>query len=427
MNEHEYAAVDLLPLAKLPVDSSPLRPYVRAAGEEMVREIHKLVPEYSRPADSRYGQRMQWSVNETVRYFVEAIGNPQMDWEPLSEIYVGIGAHEARKGRTLDGLQTAIRVCGQVASRRFISDARRLGWSLDTLSQLNDSLFVFLEKIASAAAQGYANTRDQQLGERQRLRARLRDLLISEPSASEDAIAALAKRAGWEVPRTIAVVAISRDSEEVRPLLPPAVLIDWHCPEPYMVVPDPERPARQGFMSALTEGLTAAIGPAVPLTRGAVSLRWARRLVGLIDEGVITAEPAARCMDHISVLVTSVGEELVEFAFKKRLGSLLQLPPHRRNQYARTLLEYVRAHDNAVIAAERLRVHEQTVRYRIRRLEELVGDAVHDPACRTELLLVLTFAVEMKRLDSELPDPHASSSSELWPRHATGDVAWQPA
>jgi hypothetical protein len=421
MNGQDDAAVDLLPLAKLPVDSSPLRPYVRAAAEEMVREIHKLVPEYSRPVESRYGRRMQWSVNETVRYFVEAIGNPQMDWEPLSEIYTGIGAYEARKGRSLDGLQTAIRACGQVASRRFISDARRLHWSLDTLSQINDSLFVFLEKIANAAAQGYADVRDQQVGERQRLRARLRDLLVCEPPASEEAITALARRAGWEVPRTISVIAISRSSQEVRPLLPPTVLIDWHSPEPYMVVPDPERPGRQGFLSALTEGLTAAIGPTVPITRGAASLRWARRLVGLTDEGLIPSEPVARCLDHVPVLVSSTGRELLEFAMSERLGDLMRLPPQRRMVYARTLLEYVRAHDNAVIAAERLQVHEQTVRYRVRRLEALVGEAVHDPSYRTEMLLILTLAVEMGGLGPGTPRSDPSLPAEYEPE--SGDVA----
>src|SRR5690606_3711698 len=103
--------------------------------------------------DSKYGRRMRQTVERSVTHFVDAIGRDDPDWDALTEIYVGIGAQEARSGRSLDGLQTAIRVSGRVACRRFIEDARRYGWSLTTLGEIIESLFVFLEKLAGAAAQ----------------------------------------------------------------------------------------------------------------------------------------------------------------------------------------------------------------------------------------------------------------------------------
>jgi hypothetical protein len=418
--DHSRATVDMPPVAGLSADvSQPMRPYMPAAAAEMMTEIPKLVPEYSRPTDSPYGRRMRWVINETVRHFVAAIGDERHDWEALREIYAGIGAHQARKGRSLDGLQTAIRVCGQVASRRFIRDARRLHWSLDTLSRINDALFDFLEQIASAATEGYAAATEQLADERERVRARLRDLLVCEPAVGEEAITALARRAGWDVPRTIALVAMRRLPDDIRPVLPPTVLADWSGPEPYMLVPDPEGPGRRALLAALTEGFTAAIGPTVPLAQGAVSLRWARRLLGLIGKGLVPGRPAARCLDHVPTIVTALSEELVGFAMMERLRPLLELKPHRRRLYARTLLEYMKAHDNAVITAERLMVHEQTVRYRIRRLEALLGEMVHDPGCRAELLLVLIFAVEFGRL-CEAPSQPATSPAG---RSASGDQA----
>ncbi|MGI5206038.1 hypothetical protein ACQEU6_31255 [Spirillospora sp. CA-108201] len=53
---------------------------------------------------------MRWAVRETVRQFVDAIGRPDMQWESVTGIFEGIGAYEARKGRSLDGLQAAVRL-----------------------------------------------------------------------------------------------------------------------------------------------------------------------------------------------------------------------------------------------------------------------------------------------------------------------------
>ncbi|MFI0354588.1 PucR family transcriptional regulator [Actinomadura sp. 9N407] len=390
MNEQIRPAATRLRLAEVPEAlARPLRPHLEAAAEEMVREIQGLVPEYARPAESTYGRRMRWTVEETVRHFVEAMGRPETGWDELTRIYVGIGAHEARGGRSLDGLQTAIRVSGQVACRRFIKDARRLDWSLTTLGQIIESLFVFLEELAGAAAQGYADARQRLATERERHRWRLRDLLVVEPPASIEAVAELASAAGWETPRTVALVALGPALEDHAPVTPPSVLADWHGPDPYLIVPDPDGPGQERMLAALVRGRPAAIGPTVPLNKGAVSLRWARRTLDLVVRGVIPEKAPVKWLDHVSTLVASMSEELIDLATGARLGPLMELPRHRREPLVRTLLAYMESRDNAVAAAERLVVHEQTVRYRIRRLEQLLGGMLYDPDRRIELLLLL--------------------------------------
>ncbi|REE98711.1 helix-turn-helix domain-containing protein [Thermomonospora umbrina] len=378
------------PLAQVPAElASPLRPHVQAAAEEMVREIQVLVPEYSRPLESRYGRRMRWAIQETVRHFVDAMGRPDPDWADLIEIYTRIGAYEARNGRSLDGLQTAIRVSGQVACRRFIKDARRLDWSLPTLGQVTESLFVFLEKIAGAAAQGYADAQEQVVTERERSRWRLRDLLIVDPPASLEAIADLSRSARWESPRTLALVAVRPPVGHPPPVMPPSILADWHGPDPYLVVPDPDGPGQDRLIASLVRECAAAVGPTVPVNKGALSLRWARHALTLVERGVIPEKGPIRCLDHIPTLVAAMSEELIGVALHERLTPLMALPPHRRDPLARTLLTYMENRDNAVAAAERLLVHEQTVRYRIRRLEEMFGDALSDPERRIEMLILL--------------------------------------
>ncbi|WP_119728979.1 helix-turn-helix domain-containing protein [Thermomonospora amylolytica] len=391
------------PLAEVPAElADPLRPYLEAAAEEMVQEIRGLVPEYARPTDSKYGRRMKWAVQETVRQFVDAMGRPDFDWTELTGIYAGIGAYEARKGRSLDGLQTAIRVSGQVACRRFIRDARRLDWSLDVLGQITESLFVFLEKLAGAAAQGYAAAQEQVVTERERSRWRLRDLLIVDPPASREAIAELARSARWEPPRTIGLVAVRPPLGHPPPVMPPSILADWHGPAPFLVVPDPDGPGQDRLIASLVRECAAAVGPTVPITRGALSLRWARHALSLVERGVISEKGPVRCLDHIPTLVAAMSEELINVALDERLAPLMQLPPHRREPLAHTLLTYMENRDNAVAAAERLLVHEQTVRYRIRRLEEMFGEALTDPDRRIEMMLLLHTWVRFGNRRTEL-------------------------
>ncbi|MFG1857206.1 PucR family transcriptional regulator [Actinomadura geliboluensis] len=394
-----------IPLAALPAEvASPMLPHLEAAAAEMVEEIQGLVPEYARPPESRYGRRMRWAVEETVRQFVDAIGRPGMEWEKVTGIFEEIGAYEARKGRSLDGLQTAIRVSGQVACRRFIKDARRLDWSLDTLGQITESLFVFLERIAGAAGQGYARAQGELAGERERFRRRLRDLLVMDPPASAEAIEEVARSAGWPVPRTLAAVAVAvrPDADGAVPVLPPPFLADWDAAEPYLICPDPDGPGRDRMLAALKGTLSAAIGPAVPPARAAMSLRWARRGLALVERGVLPGKEPLRCLDHLPSLVAAQSEELLDLALDGRLAPLMELPPHRRDALSRTLLTYMECRDNAVAAAERLLVHEQTVRYRIRRLEETLGGVMLDPDRRIELLLLLHHLVRLAPGDRRL-------------------------
>jgi hypothetical protein len=391
------------PLSGVPADvADPMLPHLEAAAVEMVAEIQGLVPEYARPPESRYGRRMRWAVEESVRQFVDAIGRPDMDWEKVTGIFEGIGAYEARQGRSLDGLQTAIRVSGQVACRRFIKDARRLDWSLDTLGSFTESLFVFLERIAGAAGHGYARAQGEIAGERERFRRRLRDLLVMEPPASTEAIGELARAAGWPMPRTLAAVAVRPGPGEAAPVLPPMFLADWDAPEPYLICPDAGGPGRDRMLTAIKGTRSAAIGPTVPPARAALSLRWARRGLALVERGVLPGKEPLRCLDHLPSLIAAQSEELLDIALGIRLAPLMKLPPHRRDALSRTLLTYMECRDNAVAAAERLLVHEQTVRYRIRRLEETLGGMMLDPDRRIELLLLLHHLVRLDPGDRRL-------------------------
>lgn len=392
----------------LPLDSAPndlgelLRPHAEAAAMEMLGEIRRQVPEYAQPADSTYAQRVQQTIEVTVDHFVGSVGRTETSWDALSDHYARLGAQEARRGRSLDRLQTAMRLSSQVACRRFIKDAYRLGWPGPTLALLTDSLFILLEKTAHAAAQGYASAQGRIVTEREERRHRIRDLLVADPPTSREALVDLAREADWDPPGTIGVVALRRPIRNAAHLLPPGVLADWHGPVPYLIVPDPDGPGQDRLLAALAREHQSALGPTVPLARGAVSLRWATRAIELMDRGVIPSDSKGmvRCSDQLVSLMTSSCEDLLESTSATLLAPLLKLPWQRRELLATTLLAYLETAENAVLAGERLHVHQQTVRYRLRQLQQTCGHDLIRADTRLDLMIALRHLLRFSRRPS---------------------------
>jgi DNA-binding PucR family transcriptional regulator len=81
--------------------------------------------------------------------------------------------------------------------------------------------------------------------------------------------------------------------------------------------------------------------------------------------------------------------ELIDDAAATRLAPLGAVPPARRERLAETLLALLEHNFNAADASRRLRVHPQTVRYRLRHLQDLFGDDLRDPRRCLEMELIL--------------------------------------
>ncbi|MFF5257734.1 helix-turn-helix domain-containing protein [Actinomadura viridis] len=366
----------------------PLHPSADDVAHEMIDSIRRRIPEYARPLGSNYGRKMWHAVRRAVGDFLVIVSSPDASWEPLRELYAEIGAYEARKGRSLEGLQTAMRLCGQVAARRFTKEAARLDWPHETLGRLIEALFAYLDAISEAATGGYARVHDRPGSQREHLRARLHAMLTADGPADRVAITQLARSSGWGPPSTIAVVAVRRRDDRPPPLLPPPVLADWHSQAPSLVVPDADRPGHRDLLAGLGD-LPAAVGPTVDLSRGGVSLYWARRALELAEAGKIPGGGVIRCVDHLPTLVASAGLDLIEAAIPQRLAPLMELNPNQRRRLVSTLLTYLENGRNAAAAAQRLNVHTQTVRYRLSSLEDLFSGELNAPERHLELLILL--------------------------------------
>ncbi|NUR87657.1 MAG: helix-turn-helix domain-containing protein, partial [Nonomuraea sp.] len=172
------------------------------------------------------------------------------------------------------------------------------------------------------------------------------------------------------------------------PALPPDVLVGLRRPVPCLLVPDPAGPGQGAMLESALRGLSAAVGPAVPLAEAATSLRWAGEALELSRRGVLP-RGLLRCDEHMATLIVFKDEALVDTLARTRLAPLAHLRPSQQDRLAETLLAWLRHGRGAGEVAARLHVHPQTVRYRLRQLEELYGEQLADPDVRFELEIVL--------------------------------------
>jgi DNA-binding PucR family transcriptional regulator len=96
-----------------------------------------------------------------------------------------------------------------------------------------------------------------------------------------------------------------------------------------------------------------------------------------------------RCADHLSTLLLYGDEPLLERLQARVLAPLDTVSVGQRDRLAETLLAWLLSGSNVPDVATRLHIHPQTVRYRLRQLEKLFGDALHDPETRLDLILAL--------------------------------------
>ncbi|MEU1480644.1 PucR family transcriptional regulator [Streptomyces sp. NPDC001668] len=384
--------------ASVPPDLAELlRADLPDVADEVEEEVRRQVPEYARPADGTYREHLRAGVVQALTLFVDHIADPRRHGDEIAATYYELGRGEALEGRSLDALQSALRVGGLHAWRRMGRTAEELGLDSAVVSALGEIAFRTVHEVAEAAAAGYAEARSQDTDELERRRRRLLDLLLGDGPVAAAAVQDLAHGARWSVPRQVAVVALAAapdQREEDWPLAAAGALVDMESRPPRMLIPDPDGSGRFGgrAFSLALRGRPAAIGPTVPLAQAARSLRWATRALGLMGRGILPRQGVVRCSDHLSTLLLHSDEPVLDLLRARALAPLEAVSEGQRERLAETLLAWLLSGSNVPDVAARLHVHPQTVRYRLRQLEKIFGDALHDPGSRLDLILALTTA-----------------------------------
>ena len=387
-----------------------MRPELGRAAEEVIDAIQREVPEYARPNDDTYTSTVRRAVHQAVQQFVLQIADPGTPRETTAQLFRDIGRIEAAEGRSLEPLQSALRLGARVTWRMLCEQAVRGSLSIDVIGPVGEALFLYLDELAAACSEGFTQASAEVAGELERRRRRLLDLIVTDPPVSREAVAELARAAGWALPRRVAVVALedrSQDHFGPLPALPPDVLVDVARQDPCLLVPDPDGPGRAEVIERGLRGWTGALGPAVPLSRAASSLRWARQMLALARRGLVTGgRGLIRCEEHLATLLLSADEELARVLSAVRLAPLAGLRPVQQDVVAETLLAWLQNAGNARLAAGQLHVHPQTVRYRLRQIQELFGPVLAEPGARFELEVALRARGLLRGPSRRGPAPH---------------------
>jgi hypothetical protein len=358
--------------------------------EEVIEAIQDVVPEYARPLDDACLDRIRGAVTHCVHQFAARVADPGAADDRTTALLRGFGRQAAAEGRSLEPVQTALRTGGRLAWRRLSEQARRGTVDRDLLARAGEAIFAYLDELAAACAAGFTQAASDQAGETDLCRRRLLSVILAgQPAAISD----LARAARWTPPRQVAAVALQHPGPGHRapaPPLPPEVLADLTRPDPCLLIPGPDDPARAAVVGRALPGWAGAVGPAVPLARASSSLRWARQALTLARRGVTPPQRSViHCADLLSTLVISADEELLSTLAHTTLEPLRQLRPAQQDTLAQTLLCWLQNGGNAMRTARQLRVHPQTARYRLRQLHALFGPALDHAGHRFELEIAL--------------------------------------
>jgi hypothetical protein len=377
-----------------------IEPELGAITDEILETIAREVPEYARPLEGSFGHGVRTGVSEALGQFLELIRSPSGARGQGREVYVALGRGELRQGRTLDSLQSAYRVGARVAWRRSAAVARRAGLEPEVLSLLAESMFAYIEELSADSVEGYAEARSRLEGERRRRQRALVALLLREPPADEADVRAEAAAVGWRLPRAAAALVCAEEQlERIARRLPPDTLTAQVDGSGCAIVPDPDGPGRPAELETAVAERTAALGPAVSVTELASSWSLARTALRAAEAGALGAPTAGllRADDVLADLVLLESRALVDRIAARRLAPLADLTPKARARMEETALAYVRENGNAAAMARELDLHPQTVRYRLTRLRELLGESLEDPDARFELELALRAQSERLR------------------------------
>jgi hypothetical protein len=364
------------------------RPLAEPLARDMVREIRRAVPEYAQPLKA-YEQ----AVVDAVRFAIMAcidctVGTTVQSYDKWASFCRHLGRQEFAEGRNMDSLQTAARVGGRVAWRHLSAYGQMAGASAESICTSAEAVFAFVDEMSALAIEGYTQAQARSAGALERRRRRLLELLLADPPASTAAVHSLADSARWHVPEQVTVIALEhRDDAPPTPVLDDEVLMDLEGDQPCLVAPGEDKYLRE--LESELGGWRAAVGPTVPVAEAALSLRWANRAMALVQRGVIADRPVTWCRDHLSTLWLLADELLVEQLASRSLAPLASLTAKQRARLAETLLTWLRTRGSAPEIAAELKVHPQTIRYRMHQLQNLFGERLNNPDDRLEMEIAL--------------------------------------
>jgi hypothetical protein len=377
--------LDTQPWRALPPETaSVISPEIPALRDEILDAISQEVPEYARPLEGEFGRGIQRGVEEALRQFVDLVEDPRCGRAQTREVYLALGRGEMRAGRSLDALQAAYRIGARATWRTLARAGLRAGLEAPVLCSLADSIFAYIDELAADSVEGFAEAQREAAGERGRRRRHLLLLLLAEPIDHGD-LRKAALDAQWPIPHALAALACHADDlDRIIRRLPEEVLAGTIEDQGCVLIPDAAAPGRARLIGAACGERIASLGPLCPPDNAAASWRRAQSALEAMQLGAL---PAGFCRagEHLAAIAMFQARDPLRELARQRLAPLQPLTQTSRARMMATLRAYLEQRGSTPAMAEVLGVHPQTVRYRMRQLRNLFGEALDDPDARFEL------------------------------------------
>lgn len=370
--------------------ASLMESHRRAIAEEIIVEIGREIPAYTRPLEGAFGEAVVGGVEQALTQFVAMVRDPEASGrEEARRVYVGLGRAEASVGRSIGALLAAYRLGAQVAWRHLADESIRAGLDQRESNLLAESIFAYIDELSAESAEGYAEAQAESAGEIDARRAELIDLLTTGTLGSDPrALAAAAEAANWILPDEVAVLTWREDlGRSPAGRLPQNSIVRGDETQYVALIPEPRDPSRRDQLIRAFAKIPSGLGSVALIRDARHSYSHSRAMLALGEE---TNMPGIVLADfNRSALIARSDRMLAEEIVRDRLSPLDDETPASRERLSETLLAWLRHNGSITEAAEELHVHAQTLRYRMTRLRELLGDALDDPELRYELEFAL--------------------------------------
>ena len=330
--------------------------------------------------------------------------------EELVTVHV-IGAQRARQGLPVDAVIDGMRVALRMVWQALLDAAgeHEPAVALDLVGHLSIVHMEFTHTVLDALETGYATEREQRLTGQVRAQATFVDRLLEGHWDDETRIRSRGSALGYDLGKQCGLLMVmptgGRDTEAVRngaariaARVPGAFegpLRSLPCLHVIVVVP---AAATSAWLEALetvmevtrTERLVVVPVEPTPLVSSLAHLyRRAQRYLRLAhsagsEPGIVTV----RDLRLYAVLARIPLNDRVDFV-RDLLGPVLDLPEHKANELLDTLDVVYRRRGRIAEAAADLHLHQNSVRYRLNRIEQLTGLSLDVPAERLHLELAM--------------------------------------
>ncbi|WP_228551985.1 helix-turn-helix domain-containing protein [Mumia zhuanghuii] len=372
------------------------RPHLPALVERITTRVQDDIPEFAGPANGRRHKLIATAVSGAIRQFVEITLGRSRRSTRVDDLFRQMGYGEAAAGHDLTAIQNALKLGTREAWDEMRLLASQQGLSAAVLGELGDTLFAYIDHLADQITVGYNAARTARERDINVVRGRLLAALVRR--APSDEIETLAMNAAWPLPAGVVVFGADARGDVVIPNLgesKPSVLGRSDLQPALFVCSQDEADDVVAHIRSIAPGVRLARSWPVAVDEIPDARRWTVRALKLADLDVIPNQAVLDCEQHRTQIWLHSEPALRRRMTQELLRPLLAETPNSREILSETLLDWLQTRDSAPAIASRLGVHAQTVRYRWKRINELFGEALHDPEFVVQLTLVLKASVPL--------------------------------